>query len=79
MVFQKNFELKIILGKFYIIFTKPILDISSHFKIGVSLAIHSTHEDLVDKMHALDFRLAIIYLQNDRDSFLISLFATNFN
>ena len=38
-----------------------------------------SHEGLVDKMHALDFRLAIIYLQNDRDSFLISLFATNFN
>ena len=42
-VFEKNFELKIITGKFYIMFTKPILDIFSRFKIGVSLAIHSIH------------------------------------
>ena len=40
--FEKNFELKIILGKFYIMFTQPILGTSSHFKIGVSLAIHSS-------------------------------------
>ena len=41
--FEKNFELKIFLGQFYIMFTQPILGISSHFKIGVSLAIHSTY------------------------------------
>ena len=42
-VFEKNFELKIFLGQFYIMFTQPILGTSSHFKIGVSLAIHSSY------------------------------------
>ena len=41
--FEKNFELKIFLGKFYIMFTQPILGTSSYFKIGVSLAIHSSY------------------------------------
>ena len=41
--FEKNFYLKMFPEKFYIIYTQPILVISSHFKNSISLAIHSNN------------------------------------
>ena len=41
--FEKKFQLKIFLEKFYISYNQSTLVISSHFKNSISLAIHSIH------------------------------------